>query len=156
MIKPTVEELRRAFSYDRQSGFLIGRSGRIVGFMSRDGYLHVKFGGRPYSSHLLIWAIVTGAYPLGTVDHRNLNRADNRWENLREATEAQQQVNRSLFKNNKSGYRGVYRTKGGKWCAQIRFDKKTRSLGVYDSAEEASAIVQQARETRWGEFAVAA
>jgi len=42
------------------------------------------------------------------VDHKNLNRLDNRKNNLRPVTKSQNVINRALQKNNKSGFRGVY------------------------------------------------
>lgn len=117
------------------------------------GYFTWWVGGRSFFAHTLIWAIVTGEFPPETVDHKDLDGFNNRWENLRSASQAQQQANRRLFKNNKSGYRGVYEARNGRWEAQIRFDKKTRSLGTYDTPEAAAQVVQKAREAQWGEFA---
>jgi len=39
---------------------------------------------------------------------------------------------------------GVYPTKGGKWMARIRFDGAAKSLGNYDTAEEAHRVFVKA------------
>jgi HNH endonuclease len=41
------------------------------------------------------------------MDHVNGDRADNRWCNLREATQSQNQANTSMRADNISGYKGV-------------------------------------------------
>lgn len=49
---------------------------------------------------------------------------------------------RSAFRNSKSGIRGVYKNKDGKWNATICFRRKTIHLGCFDMATEA----REARE----------
>lgn len=87
-------------------------------------------------------------------DHKNGNRADNRRENLRIATDAQNCQNRKLGTNNTSGFKGVYLHKAsGKWHAKIRANGKDRSLGYYHNAEEAHNAYQRASELLHREFA---
>jgi len=43
----------------------------------------------------------------------------------------------TMLKTNKSGYRGVFQTPNGKWCAQITFKRKTYHLGIYDDIQDA-------------------
>lgn len=72
------------------------------------------------------------------VDHINKNKLDNRKENLRICTPSQNQHNRPINKNNKSGYKGVTFHKGsGKWHAQIMVNRKNRYLGSFSLPEEA-------------------
>jgi len=42
-----------------------------------------------------------------TIDHINRNRSDNRIENLRWATRKEQQENKGIYKNNKSGHKNI-------------------------------------------------
>jgi hypothetical protein len=152
--EPDIGRLRATFLYCPLSGNLSYYSGELAGFIDKRGYRVVKFEGRQIFAHNIAWALMTGAFPKGTVDHRDLDGANNRWGNLREASEAQQQVNRRLFKNNKTGFRGVYMDHG-RFRAMVRIDGKTIHLGSFGTAAEAAAVVQKAREDRWGEFAVA-
>jgi len=108
--------------------------------------------GKLLQEHIIIWAVVTGAYPEQSIDHKDRDGFNNRWLNLRQASQPQQQANRQLFKNNKTGHRGVYMNHG-RFRGMIRFDKKTYHLGSFDTAEAAAAVVQKAREDRWGQFA---
>jgi hypothetical protein len=74
------------------------------------------------------------------VDHINMNGLDCRRANLRAATQSQNQHNRTKYANNTSGYKGVYWDKRrGCWRAGIRFEGRTRHIGLYATAEEAYA-----------------
>ena len=55
------------------------------------------------------------------LDHINGDTSDNRIENLREATAAQNMQNRKTFANNKSGHKGVAWSKfHSKWFVYMR------------------------------------
>ena len=65
---------------------------------AQDGsrYQRVRVGGRKVYVHLLVFSAFYGALPPGhTVDHVDRNRANNRPENLRAATRADQVANRA-------------------------------------------------------------
>ena len=55
------------------------------------------------------------------IDHIDNDRANNNIHNLRIATISQNQMNRKLNKNNKSGIKGLRFSKN-RWLAQIRFN----------------------------------
>lgn len=153
--RPSVDDLRRLFLYDADTGQLSRPDGTDPTNINKRNYRRISIWGYVLYVHTIAWAIMTGEYPAETIDHKDLDTLNNRWFNLRPASQAQQQVNRKLFKNNKSGFRGVYERRG-RFCAMIRFDKKTFHLGTFGTAEEAAEVVQKAREARWGEFARAA
>lgn len=80
------------------------------------------------------------------VDHINGNGLDNRKENLRPATDAQNKQNLVLSFTNRSGYRGVSWDRfRGKWKAQARVNGKNRSFGRFDTVEEAAQAIQKVR-----------
>ncbi len=88
------------------------------------------------------------------VDHINLDTLDNRRENLRVATNSQNQYNKPLQKNNTSGYKGVtYFKQFGKWVARIRVNNKSIYLGVFDTPEAAADARKIAAIELHGEFA---
>lgn len=75
------------------------------------------------------------------VDHINMNPLDNRRENLRVATKAQNGWNCNAPKDNKTGYKGVVKRdllSGAKWIAQIRCNGKAYYLGLHDTPEAAA------------------
>lgn len=104
------------------------------------GYAQGSVNGRLLLAHRVIWAIVTGEWPQGDIDHINGNRSDNRWANLREVSHAINLRNASGKSNNTSGATGVsYRADRGKWRARVMVDGRERSLGSFDSLDAAVA-----------------
>lgn len=70
-------------------------------------------------------------------DHINRNKLDNRKANLRTVTQQENQWNCPFRKDNSTGYRGVYKTRSGKFFAAISLDGKIRRLGIFTTAIEA-------------------
>ena len=91
------------------------------------------------------------------VDHINLNRLDNRRENIRKCNKCQNSVNRPVQRNNTTGYRGVQhacRSKTGMdWIARIKVSGKNIHLGSYKTPEEAAAAYDRAMVKHHGDFA---
>ena len=112
-----------------------------------DGYRCVKLFGKSYLLHRVIFVMMTGNWPI-EVDHKNHNKADNRWVNLEAVTHSENGRNRSLSVRNTSGFTGVVPA-GNKWKAQICAGGKTKHLGVYDTFEGAVAA-RAAANLRWG------
>lgn len=87
-------------------------------------------------------------------DHANRNGLDNRRVNLRVATASQNQANRGLFSNNKSGYKGVHWNRNrGKWLAVIKVNGTRRHLGIFADPVDAARAYNRAALEAWGEFA---
>jgi hypothetical protein len=81
-------------------------------------------------------------------EHENRDKLDCRRSNLRiaERADADNQQNRGLNTNNKSGYRGVYWYKRArKWKAQVQLDGKMHHLGYFTTAELADAACKAFR-----------
>lgn len=146
-----VSEVRRAFLYDPETGF-VSRNGKRVGFITANGlYRAVQFGKYQIREHILIMAIVSGEWPSSQIDHRNRDGLDNKWSNLRPATAGQQQANRKVWA--KSGVKGVGLHRSGKWRAYVTQSGTGHYLGLHSRIEDAAAAVQKARELAWHEFA---
>jgi hypothetical protein len=87
------------------------------------------------------------------VDHRNGDTLDNRRENLRPATNAQNQANSGLRKNNTLGVKGVsYHPKRNRWQARIGVGGQRLSLGYFASVVEAAEAYRQKAIEVHGEF----
>lgn len=88
------------------------------------------------------------------VDHKDLNPLNNCRDNLRVATRSQQEHNKRMKPNNKSGYRGVRFSHGsGRWVANIRLGGPSLHLGTFDTPEAAYAAYCKAAREHFGEFA---
>jgi hypothetical protein len=87
------------------------------------------------------------------IDHVNNIKSDNRWENLRAVNRTQNNWNRYVRKDSKSGIKGVVFHPGTqKWRAQITLDGKTKHIGLFLTKEEAGeAFVNFAKNVQ-GEY----
>lgn len=73
------------------------------------------------------------------IDHINHATLDNRKENLRVCTIAENSRNRRVSKRNTSGFTGVsWHKQERKWHARIVFNMKTISLGLYENVKDAN------------------
>ena len=136
----TAAKLNELFRYDGATGKLYNRvhissrarEGAEAGCTGGCGYRQVRIVGVDYFTHRLIWKMRTGSDPVEELDHINHDRADNRIENMREASGRENHMNLSRAKNNTSGVTGVcWQKLAQKWCAQIRVEGKQVHLGYF-------------------------
>lgn len=86
-------------------------------------------------------------------DHRDGDGLNNRRDNLRPATKAQNAFNQKMSVRNASGFKGVYWDKvRAKWQAQISVGGSSRSLGHFTAKEEAATAYAKASAELHGEF----
>lgn len=156
------ERLNEVVIYDRFSGeftwkIKIGARciiGAKLGRIRYDGYLDATIENKRYLLHRLAWLYVTGDWPRKQLDHKDGNRANNRFENLREATASQNSCNRQISTQNSSGIKGVYwHATNQKWCAQIKIAGRTKFLGSFSDIEKARDAYAEAARGVHGEFA---
>lgn len=168
IVEYNIHELKPAdflkfLSYDKPNGklywkkkkFMPQLEGQEAGWINSGGYRVVKIFGKQILVHRLIYFIERGYFSPST-DHINRDKLDNRFSNLRECTQAQNCMNRSLNKNSKSGYRGVYKEKKvpNKWRGEICCKGKKYFLGYFDSKDECAIAYNNKAVELFGEFAV--
>lgn len=154
------QELLRLVSYDPDTGIIarkVRTSNRVqiddvVGSLSGNGYLMGRIGGHYAYMHQWAWFYVYGVWPEHDIDHRDLDKTNNKIGNLRKATESQNSGNIRPHKDNRSGFKGVY-AKRSKWCAQIMCQGKRITIGIFETKEDAAAAYMAASEKLFGEFA---
>ena len=84
-----------------------------------------------------IGRFLLGYFHLNKIDHIDRNIFNCQRNNLRLVDDLQNAQNRGTFKNNTSGYKGVfYRKDNNKWRAIIGFNNKLHRLGQFNSKEE--------------------
>jgi len=158
----TQEQLREILHYDPETGefrWLQRMKNRILaddiaGWVSQLGYRRITISGRGYSAHHLAWLYMTGAWCGATIDHRDRDPANNRWNNLRRSTPSMNNANRRRQRNNTSGFAGVYlERESGKWVARVRKDGRTHHLGRFATPQAAHEAYAAAARELFGEFA---
>lgn len=150
-------KVREVYNYDPDTGVFTfrvqrgpKRAGEVAGGVSLDGYIYMKLNGNQHLAHRLAFLYMTGKWPEKFVDHKDTNRSNNAWDNLREATKTVNARNRSKLSSNTSGHVGVSWDKlKCKWVAHIGVDSKCIRLGRFDTIEEA-VNARAAAETKYG------
>lgn len=155
MTDKLAQRMMAALRYEPQTGLLAWASptarnvasGDRAGGLSSGGYLSLKFGGRRYLAHRVVWLLAYGAWPAGVIDHINGNRADNRLENLRDCSPAiNVQNQRRAHTNSASGALGVvWRQKKQRWTASIKHAGRSIHLGYFRTQDAATAAYIEAK-----------
>lgn len=128
------------------------KAGSVAGGINKEGYRYITIDGRLLSAHRLAWFYVTKEWPNCVVDHRNGKNDDNRFLNLRKASDNQSMANRRS--KNKHGLKGVS-TKRDLFRARIYHEGKSIHIGYYATREEAhGAYLKKSMELQ-GEFSYA-
>jgi hypothetical protein len=170
--KPSASYLRECFAYEPTIGILTWKcrplhhfkndkaqrgwntrwAGKPAGLPNRDGHIRLLVNTGQFTAHRLIWVMQTGEWPTGAIDHKNGNPADNRWENLRETTDQQNQWNR---RHTGKLPRGVVRSQRdpNRFVARASVgERKLVYIGTYDTAQEAHAAWRAFVDKERGEF----
>lgn len=87
------------------------------------------------------------------VDHKNRNTLDNRKENLRICTRSENMQNSVGKLERNLTYKGVYKTREGRYASRIYQNYKKTHIGVYDTIEDAALAYDQRAIELFGEFA---
>lgn len=138
----------------------LAKAGNIAGSLVLDKrdfnskYYYIMADRKMYKLHRLAYFYVTGTDPGDMqIDHINGNTLDNRFENLRLATNAQNSKNYKKPITNKSGFKGVSWCKQNKkWYAQIKVNNKKIYLGRYNSKLYAALVYARAAKKYFGEW----
>jgi len=121
---------------------------RPIGSLNARGYLKMWFKGNHYENHIIAFCLYHNRWPLVNIDIDHINgiKNDNRKENLREVSHAENVRNwNKLSKRNKSGYNGVSPSKCiyQPWVATIQVNGKQMQK-LFKSKEGAIAC-----RTKW-------
>lgn len=110
-------------------------------------YWVVRFEGRRYYAHRIVWLLNNKQWPSLELDHIDSDRNNNTLPNLRESTHSQNCHNRKDKRVGISGFKGVsWDGKNNKWRATIGVDGKKKRLGLFDDPSEAHKAYVKAKE----------
>lgn len=122
------------------------RSNIVIGRNNGNGYLRTSINYKSYYVHRLIFVMHNGYFPK-QIDHIDGNRSNNKIENLREASNAQNNLNKTITKANTSGLKNVYWHKAAqKWSVEIKVNGKKKYFGVFEDFELADLVAYEARD----------
>lgn len=160
----TQARLKELLEYDPQTGIFTRKVrttntlqvGDKAGSPGGNGYILISVDGVKYIASRLAFLWMTGAFPKEKAEHKDGNPLNNKWVNLRNATQQQNMQNRAISSNNKSRLKGVISHRPGRWHAQIKMNGKSTYLGSFNCPAAAHFAYVVAAETYFGEFARAA
>ena len=153
----TQKRLKELLVYSRLTGVFTRRrttqwykKGDVAGRLHHSGGIDISIDNVRYASSNLAWLYVTGKWPKEILDHENHKRSDNSFKNLKEKSQLYNSRNRSLNKNNTSGFTGVVKAKYCKgWVSQIRVSYKYIYLGFFKYKKDAVAA-RKAANVKYG------
>lgn len=177
--KLTYEDLHHMLDYDPKTGTFTWREvvwdtamarhnrkpGAIAGKINKRGYVRISIC--PYGvfyAHRLAWFYETGKWPprCREIDHENRLPADNRYDNLRLATDGENRANSSRNRTKSESLpKGVFRTSVRKhaktppkkpYRAQIKINGRDKHLGHFYTVGEAEACFRAELTALYGEF----
>ena len=133
---PAQELLLKLFTYDKDTGEITNKVQRAAsapkGAQAARGHtrgskrIRITIDGRcqSYLAHRIIWKLVTGDNLINEeIDHIDGNPSNNKWNNLRKATRAQQERNKE--------HANGYSKRGNKWRARIQHEGRRITIGTY-------------------------
>lgn len=156
----TQERLKELLSYNKETGEftrLKDRGTRKIGDEAGhniEGYTYIGIDNKTYPAHRLAFLYVDGVYPLSDVDHKDMNRGNNKWDNLRISTRRLNMLNMKAHQDNPLGFKNVsYRKDTGKYSVRITINGKYKAIGCFDDLDLANLVADAAREKYHGEYA---
>ena len=146
-------KLKEFLSYDKNTGLFIWKKfvntnvivGSVAGNVDKNGYIVITLKSKKYFAHRLAWLYEYGVMPIKSIDHINQIKTDNKICNLREVTHTENNQNRPIQKNNRTGFKGVFwSNRANKWTAQIQLNYKKIHLGYFINKEDAITARKEA------------
>jgi hypothetical protein len=156
-------ELIRLLSYNQETGqfhWRVNRCGMAAGDIAGSidcghKYRRIKINERLYLAHRLAWFYINKQWPVNQIDHIDRDRSNNRISNLREATHGENMRNKPVYKNSKTGIKGVHWHKQHrKYIVSIQVNGRSKHIGLFTSLESAANARKAAAQETHKQFAL--
>lgn len=123
-------------------------------YKSANGYAVSRFRVKGTGKHAIVrmHRLIANTPNHMLTDHINGDKLDNRRENLRWCTPAQNMYNRKVNKNNPLMIKGVHKAGTG-YRVRIQKDRFKFDYGTYKSLDEARLVADKAYKQLFKEFA---
>lgn len=126
--------LYKALEYDEITGIFSWKSpgrnrivGERAGYLHHTGYRYIELKSRPYAEHRLAWLYCFQEWPIGQIDHIDLDRSNNILDNLREVSN---RVNATNKTNNSKYGHNISKNKS-KFLVRFNIKGKTTNFGSH-------------------------
>lgn len=134
---PALEVLQERFDYEPETGLLRFnvapnrryKAGDIAGAVHSNGYVRVTLAKRALLLHRVAWKLMTREEPPDVVDHKDRNKSNNRWENLRSSDMQRNQGNR-IGKGTRKTKWGWEAWGGGNYLGMHKTEKEAHQTYV--------------------------
>jgi hypothetical protein len=147
----TQQESLELFEY--KNGDLIRKkNNKVMKSPTYFGHLRARIKGKNYLVHRLVFLMHHGHLPK-QIDHIDGNPANNKIDNLREASQSQNMWNRNANTNSMSKIKGIKLHQSGKYQVRVQVNKKSMYLGLYVDLELAELVAIEARNKFHGVYA---
>lgn len=158
----TLSEVKRHLYMDSDGKFrrkishVKARLHEIAGGIDAKGYEIISLNSLKYRAHRLYYMYYHDIEELPDdvyIDHVNGIKNDNRKENLRISTHAQNCQNGKITIRNTTGSIGIYwHKRDKKWTAAIGHENKLINLGYFSNREDAEFAYSEAARRLHGNF----
>lgn len=126
--------------------------GKPAGTIGARGYSRVEINNKAHACYRIVWELHYGPVPEGVgIDHIDKNPSNNKIENLRLCTRAQNMHNRGMFKNNTTGVKCLFK-EGTRWRGIVQLNGVRYSKRSVDR-EFLEKWIKDKRESLHKEFA---
>lgn len=158
---PRLTLVRTRFNYDKLTGIFTynfscgsAKIGSEAGNLDTHGYVRIRIEGKLHYAHRLAYFYVTGEDPLEfQIDHEDLNRENNKWNNLRKVSQPENMWNTVKPSTNTSGIKGVNWNKTNKaWYGEIKIKGVRYRTKGCPTKEVAEYEIKELRENLHKEF----
>jgi hypothetical protein len=147
----SISEILDLWEYDPETGIFkwrVWKAGmrrdRTTGH-SDGRYIVLAKNRKKFYAHRVAFVAMLGRWPGQVVDHINGDCSDNKWVNLREATQGQNIRNKDVKGDSLTGVKGVSRDKrDGRFYAYIDVNGKRTALGGFENADDARRVRREA------------
>ena len=149
----TQQSLKEWFDYDGKTLSWKDKTRETKICKNASGYAMIRYAGNARLVHRLVFLMVHGYEPK-QIDHIDGNPANFSISNLRDCTQTENMMNKTVQTNSKSGLKGVFWHKACKsWRVCVAKNGKQYKPVGFKTAEDAYEFACLLREMLHGQFA---
>ena len=135
--------------WKNRTGTATGINGKEAGGPHTYGYRRIRINYTLLKTHRVIFFMHHGYWPK-YIDHINRVTDDNRIENLRECTQAENA--RNSYQPNELGRNISFHKSTNKYRVHLMVNYKQLHFGLFENLEDAKEAAKKARKQHFGEF----